>query len=168
MPDRAGTAAGLIGPYHVGLAVRDLDEARATLGPTFGLSFTDPLPGLREPRIWTPDGHVDWSLRRLCHSTGGPMRVELLEGDVGSTWFTDQVAQLHHLAFWVPSVAGAVEALAHDGWSLEITYVDADGKPSEFAYVTRPGHARRELTDVKRRDAYLEMVGWAQHRDQLV
>jgi hypothetical protein len=93
---------------------------------------------------------------------GGPMRVELLEGGPGSVWDTDEVAVLHHVAYWVDDVASTVALLEADGWSLDVTIASDDGQPSMFAYMTKPGNARVELTEASRRDETLERLGWSQ------
>jgi hypothetical protein len=100
---------------------------------------------------------------------GGPMRVELLEGGPGSVWETDQQAVLHHVAYWVDDIAATVTRLQADGWTLEVTTDSGDGdfRPSMFAYVTKPGNARMEITDAARRDSTLERLGWSQWSDYL-
>jgi hypothetical protein len=60
-----------------------------------------------------------------------------------------------------------VAGLEADGWSLEVTTASADDRPSMFAYMTKPGNARVEITDAARRDATLERLGWSQWRDYL-
>ena len=95
------------------------------------------------------------------------MRIELLEGGPNSVWETTELAVLHHLAYWVDDVADAVATLQSDGWSLEVTTADENGRPSMFAYATKPGNARVELTDAARRDPTLDRLGWAQWRDYL-
>jgi hypothetical protein len=147
--------------YHVGIATRDLDEAMSAVGALFGLTWAEVAGGVATP-MSGPDGEVDWVLNRVVHSMGGPMRVELLEGGPGSVWDTDELAVLHHVAYWVDDVAESVAALEADGWSLDVTIATEDGRPSMFAYMTKPGNARVELTEASRRDATLERLGWAQ------
>ena len=148
--------------YHVGIATRDLDEAMASVGQLFGLEWAEEQPHLETPKMRNADGDVDWVLKRVVHSMGGPMRVELLEGGPGSVWATDEVAVLHHVAYWVDDVAATVASLEADGWSLDVTIATDDGRPSMFAYMTKPGNARVELTEASRRDETLERLGWSQ------
>jgi catechol 2,3-dioxygenase-like lactoylglutathione lyase family enzyme len=147
--------------YHVGIATRDLDEAMAAVGQLFGLEWAEVMGGVTAP-MRGPDGQVDWVLRRVVHSMGGPMRVELLEGGPGSVWATDEVAVLHHVAYWVDDVPATVAMLEADGWSLDVTMASDDGRPSMFAYMTKPGNARVELTEASRRDETLDRLGWSQ------
>jgi catechol 2,3-dioxygenase-like lactoylglutathione lyase family enzyme len=147
--------------YHVGIATRDLDAAMVSVGQLFGLEWAEVMGGVAAP-MRSADGPVDWVLNRVVHSMGGPMRVELLEGGPGSVWATDELAQLHHVAYWVDDVAATVASLEADGWSLDVTIATGDGRPSMFAYMTKPGNARVELTDASRRDETLERLGWSQ------
>ena len=147
--------------YHVGIATRDLDEAMAAVGSLFGLTWAEVMGGVAAP-MSGPDGEVDWVLNRVVHSMGGPMRVELLEGGPGSVWATDEPAVLHHVAYWVDDVPATVAVLEADGWSLEVTIATDDGAPSMFAYMTKPGNARVELTEASRRDETLDRLGWSQ------
>jgi hypothetical protein len=101
------------------------------------------------------------------HSLGGPMRVELLEGEPRSVWETSEVAALHHLAYWVDDLTGTIDRLRADGWTVEITIADPAGEPSLFAYLSKPGHARIELTDSSGRADTLERLGWGRWSDQL-
>src|SRR3954465_11633167 len=126
--------------YHVGIATRDLDAAMASVGGLFGLEGAACMGGMAGP-VRDADGPVDWVLNRVVHSMGGPMRVELLEGGPGSVWATDELAVLHHVAYWVDDVAATVASLAADGWALDVTMASEDGRPSMFAYMTKPGNA---------------------------
>lgn len=152
--------------YHVGVATRDLDEAMRVVGETFGLRWAEVQNGI-DVQLSGPDGPVDWGLRRVVHSLGGPMRVELLEGDEHSVWATDRCSVLHHLAYWVDDVTAAALALESDGWQVEVTVRDAEGRPSMFAYMTKPGNTRVELTDAARRDETLIRLGWGDYRDHM-
>jgi catechol 2,3-dioxygenase-like lactoylglutathione lyase family enzyme len=153
--------------YHVGIVTRDLDEAMASVGALLGLTWAVEEPIVEQPALRDANGRVAWELRRVVHSMGGPMRVELLQGGPGSVWETDQPAVLHHVAYWVDDIAATAARLEADGWTLEITTASADGRPSMFAYMTKPGNARIEITDAGRRDATLERLGWSQWSDYM-
>ena len=153
--------------YHVGIVTRDLDEAMASVGALLGLTWADEEPIVVQPALRDRRGPVTWELKRVVHSTGGPMRVELLEGGPGSVWDTDQPALLHHVAYWVDDIAATAAELEADGWTLEVTTVGDDDRPSMFAYLTKPGNARVEITDAARRDATLDRLGWSQFSDYM-
>jgi hypothetical protein len=153
--------------YHVGIVTRDLDEAMASVGSLFGLTWAEEVTGVASPKLRGPDGDIHWELERVVHSMGGPMRVELLQGGPGSVWDTDEVAVLHHIAYWVDDIAAVATALGADGWQLEVTVATEDRRPAMFAYLTKPGNARVEITEASRRDETLERLGWSQWRDFL-
>lgn len=152
--------------YHIGVVTRDLDEGMAAVGGLLGLTWVE-AEGVADVPMATLDGPVEWGVRRVALSTGGPMRIELLEGGPGSVWETAALAELHHLAYWVDDIPGTVERLRSEGWECEVTRLDEGGQPTGFAYMTRPGHARVELSTSAGRVATLARVGWSQWADAL-
>jgi hypothetical protein len=131
---------------HVGIVTCDLEAAMVSVGGMLGLTWEEPFDGSLAPPFVTGDGTPTPGLRRVTTSLGGPMRVELLEGQLGSVWHTTALAELHHVAYWVEDVTGTAEALVDDGWSVEVTIMGDDSRPSAFAYMTKPGEARMEVT----------------------
>jgi hypothetical protein len=154
------THTGVLGPgwdfYHVGIVTRRLEDGQESLGALLSLEWSSTKEGA-EPGLATPDGLVDWTAR-LAHSRNGPLHVELLEGSPGSVWETDDLARLHHIAFWSDDVTKDALALVADGWRVEMTFFDAEGRPSNVAYMTRPGVPRVELVNAARRPAWLEFI----------
>ncbi len=147
---------------HVGIVTCNLDVAIASVGALFGIAFNEPFDGALAPPFAGDDGELVPGLRRATTSRGGPMRVELLEGQLGSVWATDDVARLHHVAYWVDDVTGSARGLMASGWHLEVTLANEDAVPAGFAYLTKPGHARIELTDGSDLDTTLEQLGWGE------
>jgi hypothetical protein len=145
--------------WHVGIAVHDLESAQNDVGKAFGLEWA-PIASDVLPNLQTPEGPSDWAARR-CQSIGALVPFELLQGSPGSTWDTpaSKPVVTHHLAYWTNDIPGEVRALEKEGWTVEIDMLDADGNPSMFAYMVKPGSVRVELVDVSRRPAYLELVG---------
>lgn len=143
-------------PYHLSYATADLGRAMTVFGALFGLTWTsiedDVAPGLG------PADTTGWACRRTV-SVGGPLPVELQEGSPGSVWHTEAEAELHHLAYWVADLPGAVARLQAEGWAVELTLPGPGGDPTEFAYVTRPGWPRLELVAAHRAAAFLERTG---------
>jgi len=131
---------------HVGIVTNDLDAAMASVGGMLGLTWEEPFDGSLAPPFAFGDGTPAPGLRRVTTSLGGPMRIELLEGQPGSVWYTTAPTELHHVAYWVDDVTGSAEALVDEGWSVEVTIMGEDARPSLFAYMTKPGEARLELT----------------------
>ncbi len=142
-------------PYHVGIATRDLDAARAHLGELFGVEWS---PTRTVEGELTTVGAYAGPTRRL-HSLGGPMRMEVIEGTAESVWATDRIAELHHYAYWSADVAADVAVLEALGWRIEMATVDDEGRPSVFAYLVKPGHIRVELLDNGQRAGYEAVVG---------
>ena len=158
MTDAVGNALGRM-PYHVGIATNDLEAAMAALSGLLQTGWTPVVDQQVGAGLATPDAPADhWRVRRT-HSRAGPLRVELLEGSADSTWATDQLAQVHHLAYWSDDVTADAELLMAQGWTLEVTYFDADGRPKSFAYLAHPNSTRIELLESSARPAYLELVG---------
>jgi hypothetical protein len=145
-------------PYHVGLATCGLESAMAGLGPMAGTDWSVMRAGV-EPGLGTPAGPVPWTVRTV-HSCQGPLHIELLEGSPGSIWETPLTTCVHHVGYWSDDIAGDIERLGHEGWSLELSLF-AGGRPVEFAYLSKAGSIRIELVDLARRPAYLERVGTA-------
>ncbi len=131
---------------HVGIVTADLDAAMSSVGALLGVTFDTPFDGSLAPPFATGDGSPAAGLRRVTTSQGGPMRVELLEGQPGSVWHTTELASLHHIAYWVNDVTSAAEAMVAEGWSIEVTIASPDARPVGFAYLSKPGEARVELT----------------------
>lgn len=131
---------------HVGIVTSDLPRAVALLGAQFGLTFPTPIDGASAPPFSDGQGRPTPGLVRTVTSTGGPMRIELLEGLPGSVWHTTELTRLHHVAYAVDDVTSAAEHLLAGGWRLELTVAGPDARPVGFAYLTRPGDARIELT----------------------
>jgi len=142
--------------YHVGIACQQLEAAMERVGEPFGVRWT-PVADDTAPNLFGPDGPSDGVVRRT-HSIGSPVPMELLEGGPGSTWETAKVAVTHHLAYWSRDVGADVRSLQADGWTVELAVLDSDGRPTEFAYVVKPGLVRIELVDRRRRPAYLALT----------
>lgn len=139
-------------PYHISYATRDLEEAMAAFSALFGHAWgpvgEGVIPGLG------PVDTAGWTSRRVV-SLGGPVHVELSQGSAASIWATEELATLHHLAYWCADLRAAVTQLVDEGWHLELTLPDQAGEPTEFAYVTREDWPRLELVDVARAPAFI-------------
>ena len=65
---------------------------------------------------------------------------------------------MHHVAYWSTDVADDVRALEAQGWERELVLLDAEGTPTEFAYLIQPGCVRVELVDGRRRPGHLALI----------
>jgi hypothetical protein len=92
-------------------------------------------------------------------SREGPIHIDLMEGGVDSVWGTTR-PRIHHFAYWTDDVPGDVDRLVNDGWTLEMTVLDADGRPSGFAYLVSDDGVRVELLEESGRDSYASRIEW--------
>jgi hypothetical protein len=143
-------------PYHVGIAARSFEDATRTLGSLFGCAWEDPFED-RSLSFMTPEGPVTIEAS-TAHTRGGPMRVEVC---VGTFWPVegDRQMAIHHYGFWSADVGAEVSQLASMGWQAEAWAVDAEGRPANFAYLSKPNLGRLELIDARRQPQYCQRVG---------
>jgi hypothetical protein len=155
LPDLTGCRALHRPPYHVGVASRDLAEAKVALGvPPEGWTAPDVHV---DPPLVTPSGPVRWTTENIF-TRAGPFHIELIHGPADSIWGTSEVAQLHHLAYWSHDVGTDAAELEAEGWRMQLTFLDADGRPTEFAYLVKARAPRVELVDLRRRPSFLERL----------
>lgn len=88
--------------FHVGVLVRDIDQAAMDLGQILGLRF--------EPVRSAP--LVSGETMRFCYSLPGPPYLELVQMAATSLgiWGPEQAEGLHHIAFADPDVPGTCAA----------------------------------------------------------
>lgn len=142
-------------PFHIGIATNDLDASMAALSAAFGISWTEPAAG--EGSFTSVDGRPH-PRPLACVSIGGAIDIDLMQGAPGTLWESD-APRLHHFAYWTDDLAGDVARLAGEGWALELTRPDTDGRPSLFAYLVRADGFRLELIDRAGKAAYMERLG---------
>jgi hypothetical protein len=98
------------------------------------------------------DGHL-----RVSFSTRAPF-IELIQGNPGGVWSTDDGPRLHHLAYWTDSYPEDQAALAARGLEAEIGGTSVWG--GNWGYYRLPaGGARIELCDTAGREAFLNRWG---------
>ncbi|ADP83454.1 VOC family protein [Pseudofrankia inefficax] len=137
-------------PFHIGVTTDDLGAAMRELATALGLTWTTPTTG--EGLFHTVDG-VPNPRPRSCVSREGPIHLDLIEGRPGTIWATTG-PRVHHFAYWTDDLAADVTRLAAEGWRLEMTKPDADGRPTLFAYLVRADGFRLELIDAAGRADY--------------
>ena len=88
--------------FHVGVLVRDIDQAAEDFAKTLGLRF--------EPVRSAP--LVTGETMRFCYSLQGPPYLELVQMAATSLgiWGPEQAEGLHHIAFADPDVPGTCAA----------------------------------------------------------
>lgn len=131
-------------PFHIGITTDDLHTSMHSLGELLGVSWTEPtatsdvfhaVDGSAQPRPLS------------CISREGPIYVDLIQGKPGTIWEAAAWPRVHHFAYWTDDLVGDIERLAEQGWRLELTRPDADGRPTQFAYLIREDGFRLELID---------------------
>ena len=130
-------------PFHVGITTNDLGTSMGALAQALGVSWTEPTTGAG---LYHDVDGVPQPRPTSCISLGGPIHIDLIEGQPGTLWHADGPT-LHHFAFWTDDLRGDIGRLAEQGWRLELTDPDADGEPSVFAYLIRDDGFRLELID---------------------
>jgi catechol 2,3-dioxygenase-like lactoylglutathione lyase family enzyme len=88
--------------FHVGVLVRDIDQATADFGQILGLRF--------EPVRSAP--LISGETMRFCYSLPGPPYLELVQMAANSLgiWGPEQAEGLHHIAFADPDLPGTCAA----------------------------------------------------------
>jgi hypothetical protein len=141
-------------PFHIGVATDNLASTMRELSAALGVSWTTPSCAGQVFR------GVDGEQQRQpesCISREGPIHIDLMVGEPGTLWESDQ-PRLHHFAYWTDDLPGDISRLAKDGWRLEMTIPDADGQASVFAYLVREDGFRLELIDEAGRQVYFDRL----------
>jgi hypothetical protein len=148
-------------PFHIGITTNDLTTSMELLGGVLGVSWTPPSagPGV----LHTVDG-VPQPRPLSCVSRKGPIHVDLIQGRPGTIWAATE-PRLHHFAYWTDDLAGDITRLTEQGWRLEMTRPDDQGRPTQFAYLIRDDGFRLELLDHLGREDYLSRLKPEPHRE---
>jgi catechol 2,3-dioxygenase-like lactoylglutathione lyase family enzyme len=111
--------------FHVGVLVRDIDQAAEDFGQLLGLRF--------EPVRSAP--LVSGETMRFCYSLPGPPYLELVQmaATTLGIWGPEQPEGLHHIAFADPDVPRTCAAF---GGQADTVVGGADGSPRVI--FTRP------------------------------
>lgn len=107
--------------FHVGILVKDIEEAVADFGDRLGTRF--------EP---VHSQQVGDETVRLCYSLQGPPYLELMEMTGAGVWSPDQGEGLHHIGLTDPSVPGRCAAFG------EVDVITSSGDGSPLVAMTRP------------------------------
>jgi hypothetical protein len=141
-------------PFHLGITTNDLRTSMHELGDALGVSWTDPAGG--DALFHSVDG-TPQPRPISCISREGPIHFDLIEGKPGTIWETSG-PRLHHFAYWTDDLQADISRLAAEGWRLEMTKPDPEGKPMQFAYLVRDDGFRLELIDSAGRSDYTDRL----------
>lgn len=123
--------------FHTGVLVPDLDEAMAFYASTLGLKFAEPFT-LEGFPVWTPEAGLKTITNRFTISCEGPVRLELQQGEAGS-FFDASASRGDHVGLWVDDVAGTVDELIAQGWTVIAAGAGPEERWGSFAYVRPVG-----------------------------
>ena len=121
--------------YHVGILVRDIEEARRRFAAALGIAF-----GPVEPRVLTfTSGEADEVV--LCYSVEGPPYIELIEANGSGLFGVQHPEGVHHIGAWVtdgPSHCAALQAKGV-GTDRQLRSVDGPyGHSENFVWFNAP------------------------------
>ena len=122
--------------FHFGMAVDDIEAARAQLGADMNLSWTatwlmDPLP------FWTPEAGEHEIVLKACYSRTGPHHLELVES---ASPFYAPAAQpdSRHIGVWVDDLPVECERLLSAGWRVLASGASPDNGFGTLMYLLPP------------------------------
>jgi hypothetical protein len=138
-------------PFHYGIVTGDLTTSMRQLSQALGVTWT--VPGSGGMLFHSVDGRPQ-PQPLSCISREGPIHIDLIQGRPGTIWAAPDGPRLHHFAYWTDDLEGDIKRLAVDGWRLELTSPDAEGRPTVFAYLVRDDGFRVELIDAAGKDTY--------------
>lgn len=155
-------------PYHIGIVVRDLDQAMARYGDELGVSEwrVRDLDGFRQPAHWHGDP-MQPPTARLAFSAPSLPAFELIQptNDVewsATTFLRDHGEGVYHVGYWVDDIRAALQRADELGIEAELVSIEDSpdgGLPTGFAYLA-PGPAglRAELVSVAGKDRMLRWI----------
>jgi hypothetical protein len=141
---------------HIGIVVKDLEKGLREFGSSLEYDWVTTYDA--ETPVRSGDGSVRVVRVQTRWATIGPPHIELIQSVPGTVWETQNDSEIHHIGFWVDDLAAASERLAKLGFPLEATFDSESSQPTAFAYHSRPGAVRIELTDSSRRGQLLEVL----------
>jgi hypothetical protein len=137
-------------PFHLGLAVADLDAAMAELTAAFGIQWSEPI----ERQI------ADWRYR-VVYSIEGPPHLELVSVDDGpadSPWDVTGGPRLDHAGWWIEDISAVKERLEALGMTVEFDLRDLSG--GSAVYMRSPASGLRiELNNRRSRTSLYGRLG---------
>jgi hypothetical protein len=135
MPDDIAGILGLGQPYHIGLAVRDIEKAMPRLNELLGLGPWGRIDAEVEALY---RGATTTSGVRSAFARMGAMYVELVEPTIGNftakTFIEERGEGVYHLGYWADDIAAAIKKAESAGltvdWAFpserpQVVYLDA-------------------------------------------
>lgn len=149
--------------FHVGVLVRDMDEATGRFAAALGLTFKDPAIA-HVDAFEQPSGMSALDLR-ITWSVEGPPYLELLQSQDNDGLYGFHQEGLHHIGLWEPDPEALMQRLVAMGLRNEATQWTPEGRI--LATYTAPAEmygTRLEFIEAGRRpgmEAWLAGGPWA-------
>ena len=168
-------ALDLPAPFHLGIAVRDMEAAMRTYGAAFGVREwrTRSADSFRNPSHWHGQP-VEGPGVKIAYSVGDMPFIELIQPTTDAEWtasafLRDHGEGVYHLGYWVDDIQATLERARGLGLTLEMTSLAAPApgrRPEGFAYVGPVGASgiRLEIISASGRERLLEWVRTGEFR----
>jgi len=129
-------------PYHFGLVVDDLEDAKHAIGGALGMTWAK-----TQRRTSTLESASGRESVEVCfvYSLQGPPYLELIERREGSIF---EHAGLHHIGVWSDDPPAESSRLQDHGWERESVTVKPDGSWIGGLYHLGIGGLRVEIVDI--------------------
>lgn len=135
-------------PFHVGILVKNIDEAVANFGALLGVKF--------EPAHSQQVGTGETV--RLCYSLQGPPYLELVEMTGAGIWSPDQGEGLHHIGLSDPGVPGRCAAFG----GADVIASGPGGSP--LVAITRPAALHGVRVEYLDANVAAQLLGYLESR----
>jgi hypothetical protein len=111
--------------FHTGIAVRDVDAAKAEYADLMDVTFE--FQGEVEVPVWLPEGARMLNVK-FAYTAQGPHRLELVRTVPGTWWGVPGAGHAHHLGYWCDDVPAATAELTRRNLSLvaKVGVLEAD------------------------------------------
>lgn len=123
--------------FHIGLVVENLEDAMATLGQAFHVSWATPYR-FEDIPVWTPTDGLNQIELFVTYSKEGPQHVELIEGRAEGIYKTLPLPGVHHSGIWVEDMAAEITNLKAHGWAVVTAGDSPENGYGTFAYLANP------------------------------
>jgi hypothetical protein len=134
--------AMLCPPYHLGVIVENLGDARAGLTAALGVTWASDQR--RTACLDAPGRPLELDMA-YAYSLEGPPYLEIIEQRPDSPF---ERLGLHHIGVWSDDPAGESARLAAAGWPRETVGLAPDGSWAGALYHRGPGGLRVEVVDI--------------------
>jgi len=159
----AGGALGLGDPYHIGIAVRDLDDAMRSFGETFGIRAWGILEA-ETPALYRGAESVGGV--RAAYARAGAIYIELVQPTKGpwtaSTFLEERGEGVYHLGYWVEDMPAALRRAEAAGIGVDTAMPPGEHVIAVYLDATRTLGIHIELVSARMRPYIEDIVAKAE------